>query len=130
MAQKILLDTCAFLWLVRDDPLLSSKARDLITNPDNLVFLSAVSVWEITVKYQLGRLPLDDLPHIYVPSERIKHSIDTLPLEEQAVAQLDKLPSHHQDPFDRMLICQAIYHRCVLLTPDEAIIRYPVNAQW
>jgi PIN domain nuclease of toxin-antitoxin system len=130
MAQKILLDTCAFLWFVRDDSSLSGKARELIVDTDNSVFLSSVSVWEITVKHGLGKLPLADLPHIYIPNERKKHEIESLPLLEEAVAQLGKLPSHHQDPFDRMLICQAIHHGCILLTPDPAITRYPVNTQW
>lgn len=130
MAQKILLDTCAFLWFVRDDAALSTKARELILSTENTVFLSTVSVWEMTVKHGLGKLTLADLPHIYIPSERQKHEIESLPLLEEAVAQLGKLPSHHQDPFDRMLICQAIYHGCVLLTPDHAITRYPVNTQW
>jgi PIN domain nuclease of toxin-antitoxin system len=130
MAQKILLDTCAFLWFVRDDAALSTKARELIRDTENSVFLSTVSVWEMTVKYGLGKLSLADLPHIYIPRERQKHEIESLPLLEEAVAQLGKLPSHHQDPFDRMLICQAIYHGCVLLTPDHAIIQYPVNTQW
>jgi PIN domain nuclease of toxin-antitoxin system len=102
----------------------------LIADVGNPVFLSAVSAWEIMVKHGLGRLPLADPPHIYIPNERKKHGIATLPLEEHAVAQLGRLPPLHQDPFDRMLICQAIYHGCILLTPDEAISRYPVNAQW
>jgi len=130
MAQKILLDTCTFLWLVRDDAALSSKARELIVDIDNTIFLSSVSAWEITVKHDLGRLPLADLPSIYIQNERQKHGIESLPLVEEAVAQLGKLPAYHNDPFDRMLICQAIYHGCVLLTPDYAIIRYPVNSQW
>lgn len=130
MAQKILLDTCTFLWLVRDDGALSSKARELIVDIDNTIFLSSVSAWEITVKHDLGRLPLADLPSIYIQNERQKHGIESLPLVEEAVAQLGKLPIYHNDPFDRMLICQAIYHGCVLLTPDHAIIRYPVNSQW
>jgi PIN domain nuclease of toxin-antitoxin system len=89
-----------------------------------------VSAWEITIKHRLGKLPLADPPHIYIPNEREKHLLTSLPLEEQAVAQLNKLPSPHNDPFDRMLICQAIYHGCILLTSDEAITRYPVNTQW
>jgi PIN domain nuclease of toxin-antitoxin system len=81
MAQKILLDTCAFLWLVRDDPALSDKAREL---------MSSISVWEMTVKHGLGKLPLTDLPHIYIPTERKKHQIESLPLVEEAVSQLGK----------------------------------------
>ncbi len=71
MAQKILLDTCTFLWLVRDDAALSSKARELIVDIDNTIFLSSVSAWEITVKHDLGRLPLADLPSIYIQNERL-----------------------------------------------------------
>ena len=127
MAQKILLDTCAFLWLVRDDAALSGKARELIRNPENPVFLSSVSVWEMTVKHGLGKLPLADLPHIYIPTERKKHEIESLPLIEEAVAQLGKLPTHHKDPFDRMLICQAIVHDMTILTSDDLILQYPVK---
>jgi PIN domain nuclease of toxin-antitoxin system len=90
MAQKILLDTCAFLWLVRDDPALSDKARELMVNPENPVYLSSISVWEMTVKHGLGKLPLTDLPHIYIPTERKKHQIESLPLVEEAVSQLGK----------------------------------------
>jgi PIN domain nuclease of toxin-antitoxin system len=127
---KVLLDTCAFLWLVRDDAALSGKARELIVNPENSVFLSSVSVWEMTVKYGLGKLPLADLPYIYIPTERKKHEIESLPLVEEAVAQLGKLPIHHKDPFDRMLICQAIEHDLTILTSDGLIVQYPVKTAW
>jgi PIN domain nuclease of toxin-antitoxin system len=130
MAQKILLDTCAFLWWVRDDAALSGKARELILNPENSVFLSSVSVWEMTVKHGLGKLPLADLPHIYIPTERKKHEIESLPLTEKAVLHLKSLPQHHKDPFDRMLICQAIEHDLTILTCDGLIVQYPVNTVW
>ncbi len=130
MTQKLLLDTCAFLWFVRDDPALSDKARDLIRNPKNLVFLSSVSVWEMTVKHGLGKLSLADLPHIYIPTERLKHEIESLPLVEKAVSRLEDLPSHHKDPFDRMLICQAIEHDMTILTCDGLIVQYPVKTVW
>lgn len=127
---RLLLDTCTFLWAVRGDGRLSAAAAALFRHPDNDVFLSAVSAWEIAVKHQLGKLPLADAPALYVPRERQRHGIDALPLDEAATLMLDKLPAVHSDPFDRLLVCQAIHHGLTLLTPDPAIQRYPVPVQW
>lgn len=84
----------------------------------------------MTVKYQMGRLPLGRPPHLYVPQERTKHGIEPLPLEEKATFELRRLPQLHQDPFDRMLICQSIAENLVLLTPDQSIHQYPVSVRW
>jgi PIN domain nuclease of toxin-antitoxin system len=127
---KLLLDTCTFLWAVRADPRLSRAAAALFRDPANEVYLSAVSAWEIAVKHQLGRLPLSDVPSVYVPRERERHDIDALPLSEGATLMLDKLPDVHADPFDRLLVCQAIHGGLTLLTPDAAIHRYPVAVAW
>lgn len=127
---NILLDTCTFLWIVRDSPQLSATARTLFSDPHHTVYLSAVSAWEIMVKHHLGRLPLAEPPHHYIPHERAKHRIAALDLTETAVLELRRLPPHHQDPFDRMLICQAIAHSLTLLTPDEHIQAYPVRTAW
>ncbi|MEO7853864.1 MAG: type II toxin-antitoxin system VapC family toxin [Rubrivivax sp.] len=127
---KLLLDTCTFLWAVRGDAQLSRVAVALFRDPANEVFLSAVSAWEIAVKHALGKLPLADAPASYVPRERQRHGIDALPLDEAATLMLDKLPAVHTDPFDRLLVCQAIQHGLTLLTPDAAIHRYPVPVQW
>ncbi len=127
---KLLLDTCTFLWLITDDPALSSKARDLFTDPLNEAYLSTVSVWEVEVKFGLGKLPLPQAPERFIPEQRERHGIATLPLEEQAVFYLSRLPSLHRDPFDRMLICQAIHHELTLLTPDPLITQYAVKTAW
>lgn len=127
---NILLDTCVFLWIVRDSPQLSATARALFGDPHHTVYLSAVSAWEIAVKHGLGRLPLAEPPHDYIPKERAKHGIAALDLTEAAVLGLRRLPPHHQDPFDRMLICQAIAHSLTLLTPDDPIQAYPVRTAW
>lgn len=127
---RLLLDTCTFLWLVRNDSQLSSAAAALFCNPANEVYLSAVSVWEIAVKHQLGKLPLADAPSRYVPRERLRHGISPLPLDEGDTLMLDRLPPVHADPFDRLLICQAIQRGLTLLTPDPQIHRYPVAATW
>lgn len=127
---KLLLDTCTFLWLVTDDASLSPAARRMIVDPDNGVYLSAVSTWEIAVKNVLGRLPLPDSPERYVPKLRRDHDIAALPLDEEATLYLGRLPDLHRDPFDRMLVCQAIVHGSVLLTPDGDITQYPVRTLW
>ena len=127
---KILLDTCTFLWIVSDSPKLSELSRKLFRDSANEVFLSAVSVWEISVKYALGKLPLPQTPEKYIPIQREKHMVDALALDENSVLHINRLPQLHKDPFDRMLICQAINHGMVMLTPDELITQYPVASKW
>jgi PIN domain nuclease of toxin-antitoxin system len=127
---KLLLDTCAFLWIIRKKPQASPTAIALFRDKDNEVFLSSVSAWEIAVKHRLGKLPLGDVPVRYVPAERNKHRIETLPLNETDTLVLDKMPLLHHDPFDRMLICQAIANQMVILTPDPLITQYPVMTRW
>ena len=125
-----MLDTCTFLWIGGDAPELSDKARELFQNPENEVYLSSVSAWEIAVKNALGRLPLPERPDTYVPKLRQLHAIEPLPLDEEATLHLTTLPSLHKDPFDRMLVCQAIVSGLVLLTPDELVTQYPTRSAW
>ena len=127
---NILLDTCTFLWVVSGSPELSDTARRLYSDPGNEVYLSVASAWEIIVKNKLGKLPLPEPPHEFIKNWRIRHEIDTLPLNESAVLQLSRLPDYHKDPFDRILICQAIAGGMIILTPDPEITRYPVSAEW
>lgn len=127
---KLLLDTCAFLWIIRNKPQASPAAVALFRDPENEVYLSSVSAWEIAVKHRLGKLPLGDAPVRYVPAERNKHGIASLPLSEPDTLVLDKLPLLHHDPFDRMLICQAIANQMTILTPDPLISQYPVLTRW
>ena len=127
---KLLLDTCAFLWLITDASELSQKARDLVREPANEIYLSSVAVWEIAVKYALGRLPLPAPPERFVPFQRQAHRIAPLPLDEESVLHVHRLPHLHRDPFDRMLICQAITHGLAILTPDPLVTQYPVRSIW
>ena len=127
---RVLLDTCTFLWIVTDDARLSAKAKALFAASGNEVFLSVASTWEIAVKYKLGRLPLPESPDRYIPQKREQHEIDSLMLTEQATLYLPKLPDLHSDPFDRILICQAIVGGLCVLTPDELILQYPVRSEW
>nr|WP_242523262.1 type II toxin-antitoxin system VapC family toxin [Thiocystis minor] len=125
-----MLDTCAFLWLAGDTPELSKTARTLFQDTGNNVYLSSVSAWEIMVKHQLGKLPLPESADVFVQQQCQGHLIETLPLEAKAVFHLSRLPDHHRDPFDRMLICQAIEHGLTILTADKLIIQYPVSTIW
>ncbi|HUK41615.1 MAG TPA: type II toxin-antitoxin system VapC family toxin [Candidatus Acidoferrales bacterium] len=127
---RILLDTATFLWAVTDAPDLSDDARTLFVDPENEIYLSSVSTWEIVIKNSLGKLPLPEPPVKFVPAQRKQHGIDSLSLDEEATLHLRRLPVLHKDPFDRMLVCQAIVHDFVILTPDELISQYPVRTTW
>jgi len=127
---KLLLDTCTFLWIVGGAPDLSSRAREVFVDPDNEVYLSVVSAWEIALKHAAGRLPLPGSPERFVPAERGRHGIDSLGLDEESALHLARLPPLHRDPFDRMLVCQAIVHGLAILGPDPLITQYPIRAAW
>ena len=124
---KILLDTHIFLWFISGDSRLSADIRDAIRNTDNEVYLSVVSVWESIIKYQLGKLPLPEPPETYLPRQRDLHQIVSLAVDEKSVAQLAQLPPLHRDPFDRMLICQALQNGLAIATVDAAIRAYSVS---
>ena len=124
---KYLLDTCTFLWIVLAPDDLSERCRDAFIDPVNEILLSPVSAWEITVKHAAGKLELDISPEEFVPKYRVLHGIESLPLDESSALRLARLPAYHRDPFDRMLVCQALTTGATILTPDPEIRRYPVN---
>ncbi|MCY7322126.1 MAG: type II toxin-antitoxin system VapC family toxin [Phormidesmis sp. CAN_BIN36] len=113
--------------IVSGDTQLSTDVRDAIRDLDNEVYLSAISVWEAIVKYQLGKLPLPEHPETYLPKQRDRHQIVSLALDESSVIQLAKLPPLHRDPFDRMLICQALQKGLTIATVDTAVRAYSVS---
>ena len=127
---RLLLDTCTFLWIVGGSSELSAKARAAFADPANETFLSAASAWEIAVKHRLGRLPLPSAPDEFVPTQRAAHGIEPLPVDEDAALHVAKLPDLHRDPFDRMLVAQAIVGGLLLLTPDDHIRQYPARTLW
>ncbi len=123
---RLLLDTHIFLWYISADPQLPVAFRDAIRDPANEVYLSAASVWEAVIKHALGKLPLPEAPAEYLPRQREAHRIATLSIEEAALAHLAGLPPLHRDPFDRILIAQALQHGLTLVTVDDAVRAYPV----
>lgn len=124
---RLLLDTHIFLWYISGDDRLKDETRDLITDGKSDVYLSVISVWESLIKYQIGKLPLPLSPEEYLPAQRESHLISSLPLDESSVARLVTLPQTHRDPFDRMLICQAMEHNLTIVTVDDAICAYTNN---
>lgn len=127
---KLLLDTCTFLWTLSGKPPLPARVADLIRNPDNQVFLSAASAWEIAIKYGMGRLQLPEHPDRYVTAMRVERGITALPIDEESALHATRLPSLHRDPFDRLIVSQAIVHGLTILTPDPIVASYPARTMW
>lgn len=126
----VLLDTCTFLWALSGVPALPPRVADLVRDPDNQVFLSAASAWEIAIKYAAGRLTLPERPERYVPAMRAERGIAALAIDEESALHASRLPSLHRDPFDRLLVSQAIVHGMTILTPDPIISQYPARTFW
>jgi len=127
---KLLLDTVTFLDAVLDPKCLTPRVRDLLLDPENERYFSIASSWEIAIKYSLGKLALPDTPERFVPEHREALGADVLALDEESVLHIVRLPHLHRDPFDRLLICQAIIHGMMLVTPDPRIAKYPVRTVW
>jgi PIN domain nuclease of toxin-antitoxin system len=123
---RLLLDTHAVLWWLADDPALSPPARDALADPANEPLVSAVSVWEIAIKRSLGKLTApDDLP------DRIaEQGFSWLPVNTAHAWQVRDLPVHHDDPFDRLLIAQALTERLPIITADARFDDYDVEVRW
>jgi len=121
---RLLLDTHIFLWYITGDERVSAKVRRAIEDSE-IAYLSVVSLWEATIKYQLGKLPLPEPPHPWLSVQREQHGIEPLPLDEASVARLASLALHHRDPFDRMLVCQALEHELLIVTVDSILTKYP-----
>jgi PIN domain nuclease of toxin-antitoxin system len=126
----LLLDTCTFLWWATDSEHVPDAVRARLRDPNEQVFLSAVSAWEICVKHALGKLALPIDPRDYVRDRRRRLAIEELPLEESDALTIGRLPALHRDPFDRMLVAQAIAQELCIVTPDAAIRAYPCLTWW
>ncbi len=124
----MLLDTHALIWFLNDDAKLSENAKTIIEDGDNL-FVSIISIWEIAIKISIGKLNIDiefeDLPQILAELD-----IQILQFDFADTAIYIGLPLHHRDPFDRILIAQAIHHNLVIVGCDVAFDAYPVKRMW
>jgi PIN domain nuclease of toxin-antitoxin system len=127
---KLLLDTQAFLWIATDDERMPRTLKAVLREPAHDLYLSSVSSWEIAVKAKAGKLRLPMPSWAFILESRERLSVQALSMQETAVAHVAKLPDIHRDPFDRMLVCQAIEHRMTLVTSDAQIQRYPIKTLW
>jgi len=127
---KVLLDTHAFLWAITEDARLSEPARQIFLSGANQLFLSVASLWEIVVKVQIGKLPLPKRTDQYLLDQLSRNAVQTLPVQASHVLRLFKLPHHHSDPFDRVLIAQSQAEGLPILTADPLIRKYPVKTMW
>ncbi len=123
---RLLLDTHVFLWYITADPKLPATFRMASQDPANEVYLSVASVWEAVIKHHLGKLPLPAPPAVYLPQHREAHGIISLPIEEGAMSHLADLPPLHRDPFDRLLVAQALQHGLTIATVDSEVAAYTV----
>lgn len=127
---KVLLDTHAFLWLITGDDRLSENARQTFLNTENSLFFSAASLWEICIKKSLGKISLKDGWFQTIQAEMETNTIQWLPIEMTHCAEVTELPFHHRDPFDRMLIAQAIVEEMKLLSRDSTLSNYAIELIW
>ncbi len=127
---KVLLDTCAFIWLVTDDPKLSEPAKEIFLDTDNELLLSAVTGFEIAVKYSLGKLHLTEPPKEFIANRMQANALTELPVSMAHALILQNLPLHHKDPFDRLLVAQAMVNKIPLLSADQQLSAYAIERLW
>ena len=122
-----LLDTQVWLWLTVDPDRVAEQVVDVLADPANDVMLSAASSWEIAIKYALGKLPLPREPAGFVPEQLRLQGIRPVAIEHDHVLRVASLPQHHRDPFDRLLVAQALSLGATIVTADPEIARYDVD---
>jgi PIN domain nuclease of toxin-antitoxin system len=127
---RLLLDTHAFLWWVTDDDRLSERAGELIADGANDVYFSAASAWEIAIKAGLGRIRLSEDAWSLTPQQLERNAFQALPIHVTHAVAVITLPDLHRDPFDRMLVAQAMSEGLTIVSSDPELARYPVPVMW
>lgn len=127
---KALIDSHAFLWALEGNPRLGPEARGVLDGGGNELYLSLVSIWELAIKASAGKLDLPQPASRYLEREAAARDVTLLPLRVAYVQQMELLPFYHRDPFDRMLVAQALVEDLVLLTVDRQLARYGVRVIW
>ena len=129
-SRRLLLDTQVFILAAQSDKLLSRRARDILLNTERTAYLSLVSLWEMQIKLSLGKLKLPvSLPDA-IQRGVTDIGLEILPLQAEHIYKLAELPFHHRDPFDRLLIAQALHEQVPIVSNDEAFDRYGVTRLW
>lgn len=127
---RMLLDTHAFLWFLLDDPKLSTTARNAIVDPDNDIAISPATYWEIAIKIRLNKYTLPEPYEAFMEREIVTNQFHILPIVPRHTAVLTTLPFYHRDPFDRLIIAQAMVEQAPVISGDAAFAAYPVTRIW
>lgn len=127
---RFLLDTHSLIWMSVNEARLSNLARETIADVDNELFLSPVSFWEISIKISTGKFRLTESVEDFVGREIQKNELRLLPIELMHAAEVSRLPFHHRDPFDRMLVAQAIVEQLPIISADAQLDTYSVQRVW
>ena len=127
---KILVDTHAFIWLTDETTRLSAAALSALKAPENELWLSDASVWEMAIKVRLGKLTLPEPFHEKIFEAILRTGVVVLPIATRHAVAVSQLPMHHRDPFDRMLVVQASMEECAIVTHDPLIALYGVPVIW
>jgi PIN domain nuclease of toxin-antitoxin system len=127
---KLLLDTHAFLWWVEGAPALGRRARAEISNPDNEVFVSLATCWELAIKLSLGKLRLTHSLDRFIPEQLTRNGFVLLRVEFPHVVRVAELPFHHRDPVDRVLVAQALQDELAIVSSDRVLRKYGVTVVW
>ena len=127
---KYLLDTHVLLWILTDDHRLSNNVKDSYLDKKNIILLSLASIWEMSIKSSLNKLEIKSSMETFVEQHVINNNIQILNILPQHLYPLEKLPFHHRDPFDRLIISQAIYENMPVITSDKNFDLYSVKRVW
>jgi len=127
---KYLLDTHAFIWIVEDDQNLSDKVKKIFLNSSNDIYLSAASLWEIAIKISLKKLKLENSLSAFIDKHAVENNILILDVQSNHVMPLERLPFHHKDPFDRLLVSQCIQEKMNILSRDKIFDKYGIKRIW
>ena len=127
---KYLLDTVVWLWSVGPSKMIGTAGLEILASSEQEIYLSAASSWEIAIKTRLGKFQLPEPPGRYVPKRLVEQGIRSLPISQDHSLRVYDLPSHHADPFDRMIIAQAMIEQMTVLTSDREFEKYPIDVIW
>lgn len=127
---RLLLDTHAFLWFIWNDPQLSPTARSLIEDPPNALLLSAASAWEIAIKVSTSKLSVGQDVDLFLRDQLTRNRIEILSFTLDHIGRVAQLPFHHKDPFDRMIVSQALTENIPLVSADAVLDGYVIQRLW
>lgn len=127
---NVLLDSHVFIWQDTDAARITPKVMSIMTDPANRVLFSVASIWEIAVKIQIGKLRLTNTLEIVLAQQQAKNKFAIISITTEHALRVGQLPSIHKDPFDRMLVAQALVENATILTDDKLVRQYPVSTDW